>query len=116
MRITKGQLRRIIREEVNRVNRAGRTRRLREAAGPNYKAAHFNMDEWMQDDPQAMDDFEWALENINGSVEEDMGAEEVKEFLYDTIQQGASEERFYDIAGEDASFEGFVDWLLSRYN
>ena len=50
MRITKGQLRRIIKEEVNRTNRTRRTRRshaLRKAAEPNYHAVKWNMDKWM---------------------------------------------------------------------
>jgi len=100
MRITKGQLRRIIREEVNRVNRAGRTQRLREAAGPDYIHAMYSMDRWMPDDPDLMDEF-YDAEAIG-----DRGR------LLDVLLS-ADEDRFYDIAGEGASLEGFVDWMLS---
>ncbi len=103
MRITKGQLRRIIREEVNRVNRvnrADRARQLREAAGPDYKGAMYSMDRWMPDDPDLMDEF-YDAEAIG-----DRGR------LLDVLLS-ADEDRFYDIAGPGASLEGFVDWMLS---
>ena len=100
MRITRRQLRRIIREEVNRANRAGRTQRPREAAGPDYKNAMYNMDKWMPYDPDLMDEF-YDAEAIGD-----------RERLLDVLLD-ADEDRFYAIAGEDASLEGFVDWMLS---
>ena len=100
MRITKGQLRRIIREEVNRVNRVGRTQRLREAAGPDYKNAMYNMDKWMPNDQRLMDEFydAEAIGDRRGLLR---------------VLDDAYVDEFYAIAGEGASIEGFVDFLLS---
>ena len=101
-RLTESRLRRIIREEVNRVNRTRRPRRLREAASPDYQEAWWKMDKWMPEDPDVMDEY---YEALNGKM---------RQSLSDIILDNADEERFYDIAGSNATFEGFVDYLIAK--
>ena len=102
MKITKRQLRKIIRETVgNRSPRAS----LREARRrrPDYAQASWKMDRILPDDDPHLYDMYYDLES-----------EGDHEGLTQFSWEHGDEERLLMYAGPDATFEGFVKYLLSK--
>ena len=94
MRITKRQLKRIVRESLG-------------SSTPDYDSAKWQMDKWMPDDPEIMNDY-FELED---SLAEFGLAPDRYQFI-SFLEEVGDEDRFQQIAGPGASYKGFAEWIV----
>ena len=99
-RLTAGQLRRIIREEIESMS--------------NYQEAEWKMDRWMPTDEESQQEYYDILQDISRAHNDPSVMEEIKEDLVSLFYGDADLERFGQFAGSNATIEGFVDYLIAK--
>ena len=101
MKISKRRLRRIIREAVEE-----------EALPPNYKQADWKLDRILGEDQEA---FEYLQELLAEVAEAKENLDEAKKNLVSFLQDsGRGEELVRWADSDDASWEGFADYMLAN--